>query len=782
MNRHCTVLGSVFFRRRDVPRTWALGLLGFAAIQVYPQQAAGQVLITGSVRDSVTRFPLASAHIIMEGSNRGTITNREGDFELTLSHLPATLVFRHIGYHPMRVELMPDDARTLHISLEPAAIELPELLITGDYLATAIMQEVIRRKAARRRRLNAHNARVYARITLQNRDRIVLVSEAVFDRYYSRGSGIREVIRSRRQTSDFHEELGLKLTPQDFSSDQVHINGLPFFGPTHPDALEHYTFTFAGRRVWNGQQLYDIYVAPKGNQEATFIGRISVLDSLYALIEVDLKPASHVVFSPDTRDWSVQYRQNFAQVDSFWLPIDLQLQGWIHVAPDGERVSPAVVEQTARLMDYEANQPVPAGPFTREEPLQTDTTSVLRDDLFLMGLDMVALTARELEALGELRWKKPLTLREAFPPTSVLASEFELYNFQIWDRPQFSFPVVGGFSPWFAFNRVDGTRVGAGRVVTVGDDRKIAARIGQSIGYGRTRLNLAWNQRGTRFSQTSVVYRQNTRPQNGILIHTEALNTLSSSVFAEDYFDWYWSRSLRVSRRYEKKGIRMMLSGEYAFIESIDTHIESPWPWKKKFPDNPAIHKGQRQTLEFRFGTGKAWNPYHVHPRKSLEVRTEFAHSTGGYDDLRTTLLADYYIPTFMRRRPAPLGLSLRILGGIITRGAQRDQWHVAEGSIASAGELGTLRTLRNHRLIGRQMIGGYWEHDFRSVLFEALRLRPLVGQNISIRFGGAHVYMNGRWIHEVSLSIARAPLRINFTRSMDEPRIFLGVGFAGRN
>ena len=63
-----------------------------------------------------------------------------------------------------------------------------------------------------------------------------------------------------------------------------------------------------------------------------------------------------------------------------------------------------------------------------------------------------------------------------------------------------------------------------------------------------------------------------------------------------------------------------------------------------------------------------------------------------------------------------------------------------------------------------------------------ALRIRPLVDHNVSMRLGGAHVYINGRWIHEVTLSIARAPVRINFTRRIDQPGIFLGFGIAGRN
>ena len=84
--------------RRSVLR-WLLVVLSVVVIQQSTQWASGQVLVTGSVRDSVTLLPLVSAHVILDGTVQGTITNRDGAFEITLPDLPATLVFRHIGYN-----------------------------------------------------------------------------------------------------------------------------------------------------------------------------------------------------------------------------------------------------------------------------------------------------------------------------------------------------------------------------------------------------------------------------------------------------------------------------------------------------------------------------------------------------------------------------------------------------------------------------------------------------------------------------------------------------------
>ncbi|MDE2826780.1 MAG: DUF5686 family protein [Bacteroidota bacterium] len=767
--------------RRSVLR-WLLVALSVVVFLPLTQCALGQVLVTGSVRDSDTLLPLVSAHVILDGAVQGTITNRDGAFEITLPDLPATLIFRHIGYNSVQVTLGPDDPRVINVSLETAAIPLPEVLVTGDNLAAGIMERVIHRKLARRAHLESYGARMYSRITLRHRERIVLISETVLDRFATSQAGTRDIVRSMRSTSDFYEQLGLTPAPQDFSSDYVQINGLIFFGPTHPDALDHYNFTLAGRRRWGDQQLYDIYLAPKNNQEATLIGRISVLDSVYALAEVDVRPASHVVFQPDTRAWRVAYRQSFAPADSFWLPIDLRMEGRIHVEPEGEATSPTAVQQVARLMNYQINQAVPTAPFTRQEQLQVDSVSVFRDDLFLMGLDMVALTAQELDAIDDLLRARPLTLRQALPATaSVRGSEMEARSFHLGDRPQFVWPLIGGFAPWLRYNRVDGTLVGVGKAFPIGERTELAARIGKSLVYDYTRVAAGLRNQLTSVLGTSVIFERDVQPQNGTLIHTEATNSLSARLLARDYFDWYWATRVRLNASYEAHGIRAKISGMYAVIDSVQTQVRRPWPHKREFPTNSLISPGHHKSFELRVAAGSDWQPYRIDPQERVEVRVEYGDAPQNRRYLKATLLADGYMRTLMRRRPQSAGMSVRVLAGFSTSRAPVEQWHVAEGSMGPIGTLGTLRTVRNRRIIGRHVAGIHWEHDFRSLLFELFRVRPLVDQKVSSRFGAAHVYVNDGWIHEITLSIARAPLRVDLSRRINQPGLFVSIGLAGR-
>ncbi|MFQ5571058.1 MAG: DUF5686 family protein, partial [Rhodothermales bacterium] len=298
--------------------------------------AQAQVLLKGVVREAETGVSLAAAHVVLEGTTQGTITNREGRFELVVPSLPAALRVRYIGYRTQRVTAETGGARTLDIDLEPAVYELDEIFVAGEDFAANVMRKVIERKQTRQVPLKTVQARGYTRITLENAMRIALISETVFDRSWDRDRGPREVVRSRRETADFYRALQIEPARDvpNLYDDHINIQGLRFIGPTHPDALDYYTFSLAARRGLDDQTVYDIYIAPRTGLEATFIGRLSILDESYAMLEADLRPARHVVFPLPVEAWDVFYRQQFDVVaDSFWLPVDLRLEGTIRVDP-----------------------------------------------------------------------------------------------------------------------------------------------------------------------------------------------------------------------------------------------------------------------------------------------------------------------------------------------------------------------------------------------------------------------------------------------------------------
>lgn len=112
----------------------AVGVLGFTGSLL---AQTGQV--TGSVRNAVTGAPVYGAYVFVAQTRIGNVTGTDGRF--TLSGVPAgprTVSVRVIGFAPLsqEVDVQADQVTTLELTLEPRAVALSEVVVTGLVGAT----------------------------------------------------------------------------------------------------------------------------------------------------------------------------------------------------------------------------------------------------------------------------------------------------------------------------------------------------------------------------------------------------------------------------------------------------------------------------------------------------------------------------------------------------------------------------------------------------------------------------------------------------------------------
>ncbi|MEX2397374.1 MAG: SusC/RagA family TonB-linked outer membrane protein, partial [Balneolales bacterium] len=85
--------------------------------------------IQGKVTDQESGEELAGLNIIVKGTNIGTATNLEGDFQLDVPSLDETLVLSYLGYLTQEVSI---DGRTeINVSMVPSTIGGEELIVVG---------------------------------------------------------------------------------------------------------------------------------------------------------------------------------------------------------------------------------------------------------------------------------------------------------------------------------------------------------------------------------------------------------------------------------------------------------------------------------------------------------------------------------------------------------------------------------------------------------------------------------------------------------------------------
>ncbi len=90
---------------------------------------AQDVTITGTVRSGEDATPLPGASVVLEGTNIGTATGAEGEYEISVPAAEGTLVFSYVGFVTQEV---PIEGRTqVDVTLDPDFRALDEVVVVG---------------------------------------------------------------------------------------------------------------------------------------------------------------------------------------------------------------------------------------------------------------------------------------------------------------------------------------------------------------------------------------------------------------------------------------------------------------------------------------------------------------------------------------------------------------------------------------------------------------------------------------------------------------------------
>ena len=115
--------------RHKILKKAILFMLAFVPLGLVAQQT-----IDGNITDATTGAPLPSVNVVVKGTTNGTTSDFDGNYSISVSSFPVTLVFSSLGYQTMEQPV--SSATTINISLSEAATGLDEVVVTG--LATSV--------------------------------------------------------------------------------------------------------------------------------------------------------------------------------------------------------------------------------------------------------------------------------------------------------------------------------------------------------------------------------------------------------------------------------------------------------------------------------------------------------------------------------------------------------------------------------------------------------------------------------------------------------------------
>ncbi|MCH8122638.1 MAG: carboxypeptidase-like regulatory domain-containing protein [Bacteroidetes bacterium] len=758
-------------------------------------QSTAQIQIRGLVTDAVTGQVLNSATVQIEGTYRGSVTNENGRFLITLDRIPAVLIVRHIGYRTEFREIVDGADDQISFALHPVPVELSEVIVSGENPAVNIMRQVLQRKSVWRAQYVSSYSEVYTRFWLFRDFDPIQVNESVRSAFWKNEYGSREIVRARRirPRGGGKFRFAGPVTVPNFYDDEVRLRGTLYATPTHPDALDIYRFRLGGRRMIDDTTVWDIYFTPRTTTRPSFTGHIAVIDSLFAILELEAHPEPPTVVTPPVQSYNVRYEQHFLALDGgIIVPLDLTARGEVVFGRLGATYPPARFEQISSISNYAIDAPVPDSMFSDDRTQRYHPLVDRSDFLFVRNPTIVPLTPRETESLSKLDPK--MTIDRAFRPDGLLRqyTAIDVTENTAEDESRSANWVEYLIrNSWVWYNRVDGWHPGLKMSSTTRSGLKIGGRIGyasdrEKFSYGASvgvPFSFAENSGSFFLSGLDATQPVATSSRYGLFVPG-----LMTYLGYDDYFDYYRMKQLRVGlqldshskhnhfRVFARIEEHSSVKKNAEFNGSVFRNVQRP---------NPKISDGKLTSLSAKvdLGTEKA----------RLSIEFERAIPTllqSDFDFAKIYGTLTLKTPTFFRNRGRPNRLRITMIGATYSGDVPVQRSTLLDGSAGFYALSGSFRTVSERPIVGRRLVGVFWEHDFTTALMESLGLWRLAQQGSGIVLFGAHgkvweteeTLLSGAEVHEIGLGLTypfRLPFRIDVAVRLNGREFSVTIGRA---
>lgn len=408
--------------------------------------------------------PLAFVNVYVPEIRKGTTTNEEGYFKLSLPAGEYAVDFHFIGYEKKRIDVKVGDSfKDLNIILNSEEIKIKEVVVNaGEDPAYAIMRKVIEKREYHLNQVKSFKSEVYVKglqrivsapdkimgqsvniggVLDSNNSGIIYLSESVSDFYFKAPDKSKEIIKSSKvsgnsqgftwnSTGGFQEFNFYKNNFQfDFLTDRL------FVSPTSDNAFFYYDYKLEGFFEEDGHIINKIKVIPKRENDPVFSGYLYIVEDSWNIHSLDLMlTKKNDIKFIDTLDIT----QNYFQLnDTLWMPFSQRFDfdfNILKIQAEGYFI--------AVYRDYDINPDLPDDMFDNELLSFKDSVNQLKND-FWEKYRPIPLTETEekdyekKEKLEELRKSKSYLdsmdrINNSFTPSALVLGYTYQRSYKKW--------------------------------------------------------------------------------------------------------------------------------------------------------------------------------------------------------------------------------------------------------------------------------------------------------------------------------------------------------------
>ncbi len=291
--------------------------------------------VNGLVTGLDTGQPLAAATIRVEGTGRTTLTNDAGVFSLRLDPGAYRIRISHVAHNSQWIDLVLGSADTsVAAALERAIIVVSGIGVTEYFYDEA--QEIILQAIARKEHvlsmIKKYEFEAYTKLVVRDTSKadsssVFLVAESQVSGVWEHPDRYAETILSRRQTANIEAEGNLMSIGEvlNFNKNRIDFFGYSVSSPVARDALKHYNYYMIDTLARDDMVIYRLGIEPKDPSQPLFVGTIDIVDSVYAVVGVDVGPSEGF-------DWQIvselHYSMQYSRFEEeYWMPVEVKFYG-----------------------------------------------------------------------------------------------------------------------------------------------------------------------------------------------------------------------------------------------------------------------------------------------------------------------------------------------------------------------------------------------------------------------------------------------------------------------
>ena len=298
--------------------------------------------LTGKISDSRTSKPLSFATVKLIDSTYGTTADQNGEFILRLGNGYHRAVFSYIGYFSDTASIFIDGKdEERNVYLRPTEILTEEIEVLGEDPAYDIIRKAIKYKKLFQSNLNEYDYNAYSKFVIRSNVGTSSEKDTVKDNskmdifgilesetkgYVKKPDIEKQIVLSKKETANIQKGFAIPLI-MNFYDEKIDLNSLKIPGPLSDDAFDSYEYKLANVTSMDSLRIFKINVINTSNLMPQFFGNIYIIDSIYALLKVDLN--TNDAGLPRGID-NLEFLQKFTSYsdkakNNFWMPTDVEI-------------------------------------------------------------------------------------------------------------------------------------------------------------------------------------------------------------------------------------------------------------------------------------------------------------------------------------------------------------------------------------------------------------------------------------------------------------------------